>query len=134
MSSKIYIDSCIAIYLVEEHPVYAPAVESVLSANPDFEFFVSDLTVLECLVLPLRNENELLVGKFQGWFANTRVLGMRRAVFEEAARLRAEHSSLKTPDALHLATCINNGCDEFWTNDNRLNNLASTLVKNIIDG
>ncbi|MGL4609627.1 MAG: type II toxin-antitoxin system VapC family toxin [Trueperaceae bacterium] len=33
--------------------------------------------------------------------------------------LRAFHN-LKTPDALHLATALHHGCQEFWTNDLRL--------------
>ena len=30
------------------------------------------------------------------------------------------YSSLKTPDALHLATAILAGCSQFWTNDKKL--------------
>lgn len=35
-------------------------------------------------------------------------------------------------DALHLATALHHKCDEFWTNDNRLNSAAPSLVKNVV--
>lgn len=40
-------------------------------------------------------------------------------VFDLAAEFRASHG-LRTPDAIHLASAVFNGCDEFWTNDLRL--------------
>jgi hypothetical protein len=33
MIRKIYLDSCIAIYLVEEHPAYAAAIEDSLAVD-----------------------------------------------------------------------------------------------------
>jgi len=41
---------------------------------------------------------------------------IREDVAEEAARLRAIHS-LRTPDAIQLATAIRNGASSFLTND-----------------
>jgi predicted nucleic acid-binding protein len=43
-----------------------------------------------------------------------------------AAELRAA-SGVKTPDALHLATALHHGCDEFWTNDDRLARNSSAI-------
>ncbi len=57
---------------------------------------------------------------------------MESEVFRNAAKLRANFGSLKTPDALHLATALHYNYDEFWTNDNRLNSVAPRLVKNIL--
>lgn len=119
------------IYVVEEHLDFAPKIEVYFSTAPDVELFVSDLTVLECLVVPLRNKNASLIEKFRGWFANIKVRSLPKEVFDKAARLRADHSSLKTPDALHLATALYYNCNEFWTNDNRLETAASDFAKNI---
>lgn len=49
---RIYLDSCIAIYLVEEHQVFAPPLETLLEGRPDADIYVSDLAVMECLVRP----------------------------------------------------------------------------------
>ena len=51
---------------------------------------------------------------------------------DEAAQLRADFNALKTPDALHLATALPHNCDQFWTNDTRLDLVAPSLVKNIL--
>ena len=51
-------------------------------------------------------------------------------LYDKAAQLRAAFSSLKTPDSLHLATALRHNCDEFWTNDNRPDSVARTLVRN----
>ncbi len=57
---------------------------------------------------------------------------MESEVFRNAAQLRADFNSLKTPDALHLAIALHHNCDEFWTNDNRLSSVAPSLVKNVL--
>jgi predicted nucleic acid-binding protein len=59
------------------------------------------------------------------------MLDLPPAIFDEAARLRAAHKSLKTPDAIHLATVLQHGCTEFWTNDDRLNTIAPGLVRKV---
>jgi len=57
---------------------------------------------------------------------------MDDAVFGRALILRAEQG-LKTPDALHLATALQNGCTEFWTNDNRLRSAAGAMAVNVFE-
>jgi predicted nucleic acid-binding protein len=82
--------------------------------------------------MPLRGQNKLLIAKFENWYRTVEVLPMESEVFRNADQLRADFISLKTPDALHLATAIQHRCDEFWTNDNRLNSVAHSLVKNVL--
>ena len=127
---KVYLDSCIAIYLVEEHPAYCTAIETSL-AQLDGVICYSPLTELECLVLPLRLKRNDLLDKFRRFFSLNLKLEIPDDVYREAARLRAEFG-IKTPDALHLATAQHHGCTLFWTNDNRLENVASTLSVTIV--
>ena len=131
-ASSIYLDSCLAIYLVEENATFVAGLESALAADPSASFCISPLTEMECLIMPLRLGNQLLITKFKNWFKTVEVLSLQSNVFHEAARLRADFSSLKTPDALHLAVAIHHKCDEFWTNDSRLSSVAPLLVKNIL--
>lgn len=133
MGLRVYLDSCIAIYLIEEHPQFAPYLENVISQKEDLVFAVSDLSEMECLVLPMRNSNEALVRKFQTWFEQVLVLPFEKEIFHSAARIRAGFVGLKTPDALHLAVALYHNCDEFWTNDNRLRKIAPSIVKNILE-
>jgi len=82
--------------------------------------------------MPLRKQNRLLIAKFENWFRKVQILQMQSEVYRNAAKLRANFTSLKTPDALHIATAIHHNCDEFWTNDDRLNSVAPSLVKNVL--
>lgn len=132
-SLRVYLDSCVVIYLVEEHPIFAPVVETLLAKHPDIVFQISGLTEMECLVMPLRNGNQLLIEKFRKWFERNDILPNERFVFQRAAQLRADHKSLKTPDAIHLATALHYGCDEFWTNDDRLGKIAPVIARNILE-
>lgn len=128
----IYLDSCLVIYLVEEHPIFAPLLETYIENKSNLVFIVSDLTEMESLVMPFRNKNQRLIDKFYDWFTQVKVVSLDKEIFHQAAKLRADFSGLKTPDALHLATAVYYNCDEFWTNDNRLIKVAPKLVKNIL--
>jgi len=81
--------------------------------------------------MPLRKQNQPLWDKYRLWFEKVEVLPVERDVFRRAARLRADFTGLKTPDAIHLATALYHNSDEFWTNDSRLNHIAPSLVKDI---
>lgn len=125
----VYIDSCIAIYLVEEHSVYCPSIEAALE-NCDGIICYSPLTVLECLVLPLRLHHTELLAKFKRFFSLNYKIDIPDAVYRDAAALRAKHG-IKIPDALHLATARHHGCSEFWTNDDRLAEVAGGMAVNV---
>lgn len=127
---KIYLDSCIAIYLVEEHPLYCRPIEHALAQSEGIVCY-SPLTELECLVLPLRLKRADLLDKFSRFFALNLKLAMHDEVYQEAAQLRAEFG-IKTPDALHLATARFHRCTELWTNDCRLSGVAGDLAINIV--
>ena len=126
----IYLDTCIAIYLVEEHPAYHAQIEAALRAGKLISS-ISPLVEMESLVLPIKTQRDDLIAKFDQFFAAHRRLPMPAEVYRRAAELRARHS-LKTPDALHLATAQYHGCAALWTNDNRLNNAAGSLAIKVL--
>lgn len=128
----IYFDACIAIYLVEEHPLYCPHIENILSSKQAVVCY-SPLVVMESLVLPIRKRRDDLIHKFRVFFAENQRLSMPDEVFELATKLRAEFG-LKTPDALHLATARHHGCAELWTNDDRLFNATGPIAVNVLAG
>lgn len=126
----IYLDSCLLIYLFEQHPVYGPRVHKAMSREPAERFTISPLVKFECLVAPMRDGNLVLQRYYETGLAQLTLLPMPEAVFIQAAQLRA-HFSLKTPDALHLAAAQHHGCTEFWTNDERLKKAAHGMARNI---
>ena len=132
---RVYLDSCIAIYLVEEHLDYGPRLATILAdLSKDTEIFLqlSDLTELECLVLPLRQKNQPVLDKYRDWFESVEILSLGRDVFRRAAQFRADFANLKTPDAIHLATAQQYACDQLWTNDDRLHRVAPRLARNVL--
>lgn len=130
--NKIYLDACVIIYLVEKHPVFSARIESKFTSTTVNEHCLSPLGQMECLVMPIRTKDKTLTKLFRSFFDSQTILSMPVPVFDLATKLRADFSNLKTPDALHLATARFHQCDEFWTNDDRLANIAPDLVKNIL--
>ncbi|CAN5401132.1 hypothetical protein BH10ACI3_BH10ACI3_24150 [soil metagenome] len=128
---RIYLDTCIVIYFIERHPDFSEMLETLISQRAEDEFCFSPLVEMECMVIPLRTQNHPLKVLFAEFFSAQTQLAISNGVFQIAAKLRADFPSLKTPDALHLATALHYGCDEFWSNDGRLNMVAPGLVKNI---
>lgn len=97
------------------------------------QYCVSDLVRMECRTGALIAGDARLLDRYERFFRSVSALPMTPAVFDRAAELRAKHR-LKTPDALHLATAIDHGCAELWTNDARLSGIASTVtVRNVTE-
>jgi len=128
---SIYFDSCTVIYYIEQHPDFFARIDARVN-DPSTRIVVSDLTRLECLVKPLRANDTVRMKQFEFFFSapDLTVVGCPRTVFDLAAQLRAHHG-LKTPDALHLAAAIEGGCDEFWTNDDRLDAAAANYLRTV---
>ena len=132
---RIYLDSCIVIYLVEGTEEVRSILENRLN-DPvlgDTEIVVSDLVRLETLVIPRRSGDTDLLDLFESFFLDpsVEIPEPTRTVFERATEIRARHL-VPTPDALHLAFAIEGNCDEFWTNDRRLEKAADDLLRVIL--
>lgn len=132
--SLIYLDACIIIYIVEKHPIYSGPIEALISNLNDSELCCTPLARMECLVMPFRTKDLQLKSLYEAFFGAQKLLSLPIEVFDKAAKLRSDFITLKTPDALHLAAALHHNCDEFWTNDNRLNKIAPNLVKNVVAG
>ena len=129
--ARPFLDSCIVIYYVELEPVLAPRIGAALSAfGADSRAVVSDLVRLECRVGPRRAADDRLLARYDAFFARDQLVTapLNATTFDLATDLRARHG-LKTADALHLATAIQSGCDEFWTRDRRLAPAAGTHLR-----
>lgn len=122
MASRIYWDSCVAIYRVEQVAPWFARIERCLLGLPgDARLCLTDLTWMECRIGPMRAGNAPLLARYDEFFARPEIswTPLAREVFARASQLRAAHR-IKTPDALHLAAALVDGCTEFWTHDDRL--------------
>ena len=130
---RIYLDSSPVIYVVERHPPYDEYLDARLSILGDV-LVASELTRLECRILPIREDNRRVLRDFDDYFA-TRVLEMvplTREVMDRATLIRARYG-FATPDAIHLGAAMASGCDVFLTNDNRLARFGEMNVE-VIEG
>jgi predicted nucleic acid-binding protein len=125
---RVYLDSCILIYLLEGQAERRDRIRAALSGYSEGTFCASDLVRLECRVGPLRTNDTRTLAEYDGLFLQMTILPMPKHVFDLATELRAQHG-MKTPDALHLATAMANGCAEFWTGDLRLSSVGSIQVR-----
>jgi predicted nucleic acid-binding protein len=128
----IYSDSGILIYWLDQTGPFHLRAEKRMAAllAAGDQLAVSDLTRLECRVGPLKRRDRAGVAAFDGFFARPEVTGvpLTAAVFDRAAQLRAD-LNFKTPDALHMAAAIENGCGRCLTNDTRLSRCADIVVE-----
>jgi uncharacterized protein len=127
----IYLDACLLIYAIEEHPVWANDVRAALKNEPDARFAMSPLIKMECLVKPLKTGDMAMQRRYEAGLNELVQLPMTEAIFLQAAMLRARFG-MKTPDALHLACAQHHGCTALWTNDDRLAQAGHGLAKNIL--
>jgi len=131
-AKRIYLDTCIVIYVVERHPLYSATIESLIWSLSMTSLCYTPLLRMECLIKPYKNQDTDLLQLYETYLDAQQLLELLPDIFNAAAKLRANHSKLKTPDAIHLAAALHHGCSEFWTNDTRLNHIASGLAKKVI--
>jgi predicted nucleic acid-binding protein len=124
MTVRLYLDTAPIIYLVEQVPRYAEAVDRRVSSNSIIQV-VSDLTRLECRVQPVRDHNDSLLQDYDDYCNEvvTEIVLLSGLVMDRATDIRAYYG-FKTPDAIHLAAAVVSDCDVFLTNDQRLDRFS----------
>jgi predicted nucleic acid-binding protein len=128
------LDTAPIIYFIERHPLYVDMMRSFFQAVQRDECAVvtSTMTLLETLVMPLKQGNINLAHQYRNILFKTRghtTFWLSPPIAEEAARLRASYN-IRTPDAIQMATAIFGGASFFLTNDIHLPSLPNlkTLV------
>lgn len=121
---KIYIDTAPFIYYIEGNKKYQPFLEELFELNNSgkISFSTSVLTLLELLIVPLRNKRMDLVEKYESIFTNSdtlELLDIDLNISKLAAEYRANYN-FKTPDAIQLAAAEFCQADFFLTNDKQL--------------
>lgn len=120
-SGEIYFDAQSVIYSVERHPVYAAVLDPLWHAVQTglLTAVLSELTILEALVGPLKQGDVLRQQAFESLFIqpHVRLVPVSETALRRAAQLRARLVRLRTPDAIHAATALEAGVALFVTND-----------------
>ncbi len=117
----VYLDANAFIYSVERIEPYNTLLQPLWNEAHAgrFAFISSELVILETLVGPMRQRDDLIANLFRSLFDSDEVtlVAPTRSMWELAASLRAD-LGLKSTDALHAATAIGMDCTQFVTNDN----------------
>jgi predicted nucleic acid-binding protein len=124
MGQKIGLDAVVFIYLLENKGATGKRAEKVLKAveNGKLKAVLSGIGVVEILVGPKKLGLHNLALQYKELithFPNLIVSGINENIVDIASDLRA-HYSIKTPDAIHIATAIDFGAERFFTNDKSL--------------
>ncbi|MFW6359930.1 MAG: type II toxin-antitoxin system VapC family toxin [Chroococcales cyanobacterium] len=135
-SSRVYLDTAPIIYTIEKIPDYFQLLRPVWLQlqNGEIEILTSELTLMESLVLPIRNSDNLLINAFETLLNSSQVqlIPISQVILKEAARLRGV-TNLKTPDAIHVATATTTKCDRFLTNDTRIRDIPDLSIINLTE-
>ena len=122
--SRIYLDANVWTYALEGYATYAASLTMLFARIDAGELtaITSEFTLAEALVKPFADGNLAL----QQLYAETlqarlalRIVPITRDILIAAARLRAQHPTLKMPDALHANTALADGAQYFVSNDAR---------------
>jgi predicted nucleic acid-binding protein len=138
-SGTVYLDANGFIYSIERIDPYRALLDILWQTVSTGQITVvtSELSLLEVLVRPLKVGDATTATLFRTVLRHTpdvQMVPITQAVLEEAANLRAT-LGLRTPDAIHLATALLNGCALLVTNDRafrRVPDLAVTVLSELV--
>jgi predicted nucleic acid-binding protein len=128
----IYIETAPLIYYVEANPAYVDRMDAIISAieKSSIDAVSSVMTLTEVLAQPLKLGNINLAQAYRAILLNSggfRLLPITAQIAESAADFRARYN-MRTPDALHIASAIDAGCDAFLTNDKGIKRVSEIAV------
>ena len=131
----LFLDANIIIYRVEAVEPFnqqvLATVQELVAKDPTAGFAVSRLSMMECLVNPLRDQNTAHIDRYRGFFASTglQIVEIGASVIETVTLLRARHG-LRTPDAIQAASALSiKGPVTFLTGDRKFRQVPGLNVR-----
>ena len=129
---RVYVDTNIFIYFLEQNTEFFPAAAPVMQAmdKRDFFGFTGEIAVAETMVGPYRTKNPVSIATTRDFFKANKsltILPHDSAIFDHAAQLRATQR-MRFIDAVHIATAVAAACTFFITNDTALRTIGGLGV------
>jgi predicted nucleic acid-binding protein len=135
--TQLGIDANVFLSIIGEElalvPLCLPFMEAI--ERGEVKGIASVVALTECLVKPYKDNDAVQQYTVLALLESTNNLShipVSNAIAKRAARLRADYN-LRTPDALHVATAIESGCEAFLTNDKQFERVAEIRVITLSD-
>lgn len=112
------VDTAPWIYLLENHPVFAPKFAGLFetASRGEIELALTTVTLAEILTGPYKTGQTALAKRFEAVLSTYRVVPLTASVASLAAQMRAQYR-LKLPDAVQLASALDIGAAALVTHD-----------------
>jgi predicted nucleic acid-binding protein len=125
---RVYLDSNVFITAMETPGAHADHAWWIIQAVEDGKIaaVTSEITIAEVLVKPIQMGDRGFVEAYQEMIApspNLAVVAVRRDILVGAAQLRAQRSSIRLPDAIHIATALASSCACMVSDDQQLHSV-----------
>lgn len=125
--TSVLLDTSVLIYYLEGIEPYNLLAKEIFQdiVDENIRGFLSVISITEFVAKPLGAEKVIDVEGFKQFLTSLpiQVLEINYEIAERAGKLRSQYPSIPTPDALIVATALENDCDVFVTNDKRLKKL-----------
>ncbi|MDA7417630.1 PIN domain-containing protein [Xenophilus arseniciresistens] len=125
----VVVDSAPLIYLLDDHPEFAPRFEGLFELHRDgkVQIAISAIAVAEVLAGPFKHGQEVLAMRYEAELAGFHIEPVTQAIAVAAARLRTL-GGLRLPDALQAATALEVGAAALVTHDRDVSRLQGLRV------
>lgn len=121
---RAFCDTAIFIYYLEKNESFFEKTKNIFadSVKKEVEIVTSTITYDEYCVLPYRVGDKIRITNFNRFIniLNIKIFDISIDIANMAAVVRSKYPSIKSMDALQIATAIVSECDVFYTNDKQL--------------
>jgi predicted nucleic acid-binding protein len=122
---RVYLDANVFIAAMETPGAHSDHAWWIIQAVEDGKIaaVTSEITIAEVLVKPMQMGDGGFIAAYQEMIAtgpNLEVVPVRRDILVGAAQLRARRSSIRLPDAIHVATALASSCSCLVSDDQQL--------------
>ena len=114
----VLVDTAPWIYLLEDHPQFAPLFLGLFEAaeRGQVQLALTTITLAEVLTGPLKHKQTALAKRYEIALNKYQVLPLSATIASLAAQLRIQYR-LKLPDAVQLASALDLGAAALVTHD-----------------
>ena len=125
----VLVASAPLIYLLDDHPEFAPRFEGLFVAYEQgkVQIAISTIAIAEVLAGPFKHGKDVLAKRYETALGGFEVVPVSQDIAVTAARLRAT-TGLRLPDALQAATALQIGAVALVTHDRDFSRLEGLRV------